>query len=74
MNNKASSNKRGPGQPRKTPTQTLSIRATQPGIAWLKGTAKKKGHSSVGKWADAEAVAGKKTGRRGDLERRKEGQ
>jgi len=55
--------RKGPGQPKKTPTVTRSVRTTRKGWRWLKKSAKNKGHSSVGRWAASEGDK-----RRGDAE------
>ncbi len=47
--------KRGRGAPKKTPTITSSVRTTKAGWRWLKKQARTAGHTSVGKWAAAEA-------------------
>jgi hypothetical protein len=51
----------GAGAKPKTPTGTHPVRCTDEGWEWLQSQASAKGHSSVGKWADA---AGRKAPKR----------
>lgn len=54
--------RKGAGRkPAPVPGKTRNIYCTDPGWKWLNDEAKSEGHSSVGKWADAEAEKGKKT-------------
>jgi hypothetical protein len=56
----------GAGAPSKAPTSTHPVRCTDEGWEWLQSQALGKGHTSVGKWADA---AGRKaTKRKGNAE------
>lgn len=53
--------RQGAGAPLKTPTSTHPVRCTDEGWEWLQLQALSKGHTSVGKWADA---AGRKAPKR----------
>lgn len=51
----------GAGRKASAPTATHPVRCTDEGWEWLQSQAAAKGHTSVGKWADA---AGRKTPKR----------
>ena len=43
----------GAGRKASAPTATHPVRCTDEGLEWLQSQASGKGHTSVGKWADA---------------------
>lgn len=51
--NKRGGSREGAGRKAGAPTATHPVRCTDEGWAWLQSQASRKGHSSVGKWADA---------------------